>query len=364
MFKDHEWKKFLKIREVDNLQDIDFLKKLTDVKKVKTILYTKQTNILTVDKLLQQAAQIEPSNFHVWYAWGIIKKLQDDLAAAEKYLRKALVLRPYNTAALCELGRVLTFKRKYREAEEIFLGILEAKLDISSIKNTDITFYIADNYANWANDEFNKKAKASWMEKARNAFESVLVAIDFAPSDGRIHELHKKICLDFGLHLFQIGNKEKGEKFLVKTIAEIRIYDQLISTNKETLSLAYYHLAKHEMSKTHPNWNLTEIYVRKGLAVSNKPNRTNTLKKYKKIVKNEKRRKIGQISSFDPDKKFGIIKSKDRSCIFFPNCLSWYCSDIPALINRKVSFIPVQHTTARRSKNLKATQIKLVEAKT
>ena len=118
------------------------------------------------------------------------------------------------------------------------------------------------------------------------------------------------------------------------------------------------------MSKTHPNWNMTEIYVRKGLAVSNKPNITDTLKEYKNIVKNEKRRKIGQIRSFNQNKKFGIIESKGKSCIFFPNCLTWYCKDIPALINKKVSFIPVKHTTARRSKNFKATQIKLVKANT
>lgn len=361
MFKAREWKVVLRIKDVDNLQNIEFLKELKDNKKIKTILYSKQDNIVTVDKLLQQAAQIEPSNFHVWYSWGIIKKLQDDLVAAEKYLRKALALKPSSISALHELGRVLTFRGKFPEAEAIFLGILEAMSDIVSIKSTDIILHIADNYAYWANNEFNNKNYESWMAKARNAFESVLLGIDFAPSDRRIHELHKKICLDLALRLFQIGDKENGEKYLLRVIAEIRTYDQLVSTNKEALSLAYYNLAKYEKTKSHPNWDLMKIYVRKGLAFSNKEGIKNKLQNYEKIIKQEKRRIIGQISSFDPKRKFGIIKSKGMSCIFFPNCLTWYCKEIPSLLNRKVSFIPVQHRTAKRSKNLKAIEIKLID---
>ncbi|MFX0121670.1 MAG: hypothetical protein ACFFBQ_18285, partial [Promethearchaeota archaeon] len=195
---------------MDNLQDINFLKQLTDVKKIKTILYSKQENIITIDKLLQQASEIEPSNFHVWYAWGIIKKLQDDLTAAKKYLEKALDLKSSSISAWCELGRVLSFKGNYREAEEIFLRILESDLDITSIINSEIILYTVDNYASWANAEFKKKEKKSWMEKAQIAFESVLVAIDLAPTDRRIHELHKKICLDIGLGFFRIGDRKNG----------------------------------------------------------------------------------------------------------------------------------------------------------
>jgi tetratricopeptide (TPR) repeat protein len=349
---------------VDNLQDISFLKELKSVKKIKTILYTKQENILTVDKLLQKAAQIEPSNFHVWYSWGVIKKLQDDLAAAEKYLKKALNLKPLNIPALHELGRVLTFKKKYPEAEKIFLWILESQsdvTDITSIINTDILLYIADNYIYWANDEYNKKRYRSWIEITKKAFNSILLAIDLGPSERRIHELHKKICLDFGLRMFQIGDKKKGERYLRRVIAEIRIHGRHIPTNNEALTIAYYNLAKYEKSKLQPNWKLMEIYVRKGLAVSNKEKITESLLKLKKIVMNEKRRKIGQINHFDANRKFGIIKSQGLSCIFFPKCLTWHCKDIAALINRKVSFIPVSHPTATRPDNFKATQINLVE---
>ena len=185
-FEDREWENTLRIREVDNFQDIDFLKEIKNVKKVKTILYTKQENVLTVDKLLQQAAQIEPTNFHVWYAWGIIKKLQDDLTAAEKYLKKALKIDPQSIPALHELGRVMTFKKKYPEAEKIFLWILESQSDIASIQKTDILLHIADNYIYWANDEYNKKHYRSWIEITKKAFDSVLLAIDLVPSDRRI----------------------------------------------------------------------------------------------------------------------------------------------------------------------------------
>ncbi|MFX0121908.1 MAG: hypothetical protein ACFE9A_21155, partial [Candidatus Hodarchaeota archaeon] len=120
-------------------------------------------------------------------------------------------------------------------------------------------------------------------------------------------------------------------------------------------------LAKYEKSKKQPNWKRMEIYVRKGIATSNNERITSTLKEYKKVIKQEKKRKTGHIISFDPDRKFGIIKSRNMSCIFFPNCLTWYCKDISALINKKVSFIPIQQKTTRRSKNFKATQIKLVK---
>ena len=343
------------------LQDISFIRDLQSVKQIKTILYTKQGNIPTVDKLIQQAAQAKPSNFHVWFAWGVVKKLQDDLIAAEKYLKKALEINPHSIPALCELGRVLTFKKKYPESEKIFLWILESQSDITSIINTDVLLHIADNYIYWANDEYNKKQYRSWMEITKKAFNSVILAIDLVPSDRRIHELHKKICLDFGLRMFQIGDKKKGERNLLRVIADIRIHGRHIPTNNEALTIAYYNLAKYEKSKLQPNWKLMDIYIRKGLAVSNKEKINESLLKLKKIVMNEKRRKIGQINQFDENRKFGIIKSKGLSCIFFPKCLTWHCNDIPALINQKVSFIPVSHPTATRPSNLKATQIKLVE---
>ena len=345
---------------MNNLQDISFIRDLQSVKQIKTILYTKQVNIPTVDKLIQQAAQAKPSNFYVWFAWGVVKKLQDDLVAAEKYLKKALKINPHSISALHELGRVLTFKKKYPESEKIFLWILESQSDITSIINTDVLLHIADNYIYWANDEYNKKQYRSWIEITKKAFNSVILAIDLVPSDRRIHVLHKKICLDFGLRMFQIGDKKKGERYLRRVIADIRIHGRLIPTNNEALTIAYHNLAKYEKSKLQPNWKLMDIYVRKGLAVSNKKKITESLLKLKKIVINEKRRKIGQINHFDADRKFGIIKSKGLSCIFFPKCLTWHCNDIPALMNRKVSFIPVSHPTTTRPSNLKATQIKLV----
>ena len=252
------------------MQDNSFITQIQDTKRIKTILYTKQANILTIDKLIQQAAQTDPSNFHVWYAWGIIKKLQDNLLAAEIYLKKALEIDPNSITALHELGRVSTFKKKYLESEKIFLGVLESQSDNLLNINPDILLNIADNYIYWANDEYSKKNYSSWVEITKKAFNTILLAIDLFSSERRIHELHKKICLDYGLRLFEIGEKRKGEKYLRRVIAEIRIQGKKMTTNKETLLRAYFKLAKYEESKKQPNWNLMDIYIRKGLAISNK----------------------------------------------------------------------------------------------
>jgi tetratricopeptide (TPR) repeat protein len=347
---------------VNILQDAIFLKELQNINKIKNILYTKQENVLTVDYLIQQAVQAEPSNFYGWYAWGIIKKLQDNLDAAEKSFRKALELQPLNKFALHELGRVLTFRKNYAAAEKIFLEILESQSDdLKSILSTDLLLHIADNYIDWANDEFKKNEYESWKDRTKNAFDFILLALDLNNSERRIHELHKKICLDFGQRLFWIGNKEIGEKFLLRVVAEFRLEGQLIPTNNEALMIAYYNLAKNEKSKSNPNWNMMDIYVRKGLKFSNEEKITKFFQKLKKIVRNEKRRKNGRIESFNEIRKFGIIKSNQLSCIFFPKCLTWFCKDISALVGRKVSFIPVPHSSAVRKKNFKATQIRLIE---
>ncbi len=347
---------------MNNLQDTLFLKELKNVNKIKNILYTKQEDVLTVDQLIQQAVQAEPSNFYMWYAWGIIKKLQDNLIASEKSFRKALEIQPLNKFALHELGRVLTFRKKYAEAEKIFLDILESQSDnISSILSTDLLLHIADNYIDWANDEFKNNEYESWKERTNKAFDFILLALDLNQSERRIHELHKKICLDFGQRLFWIGNKKIGEKFLLRVIAEFRLEGQLIPTNKEALTTAYYNLAKFEKSKSKPNWDLIDIYVRKGLAVCNDEKKTEVFLKLKKIVKDEKRRRIGRIESFNEIRKFGIIKSNQLSCIFFPKCLTWFCKDISTLVDKEVSFIPVPHSSSLRKKNIKATQIRLID---
>lgn len=345
---------------MNNLQDVSFLEELKSVNRIKTILYTKQENILTIDKLLQQAADSKPSNFHVWYAWGVVKKLQDDLPAAEKYLRNALEIEPRNTPVLQELGRVMTFRKKYPEAEEIFRGIVESESDIAGIRKMDILFYITDNYIDWASDEYHKKHYRSWRENVNKAFNSVLLAVDLGVYDKRIHRLHKKLCLDIGLRMFQRGDKRIGARYLRRVIADIRIHGQHFSTNNEALTIAYYNLAEYENSKERPNWTLMDIYVRKGLAVSNDEKITESLLNLRKIVRNEKKRKIGKIKKFDAKRKFGIITSNGLSCIFFPECLTWYCKDISALINKRVSFIPVSYSTVSRPNNFKATQIKFL----
>jgi len=172
---------------VNNLQDALFLKELQNIDKIKTILYTKQNNALTVDQLIQQAVEAEPSNFYVWYAWGIIKKLQDNLVAAENSFRKALELQPLNKFALQELGRVLTFRKKFAEAEKIFLDILESQIgNITSLLSTDLLLHIADNYIDWANDEFKNNEYESWKDRTEKAFDFILLALDLNNSERKI----------------------------------------------------------------------------------------------------------------------------------------------------------------------------------
>jgi hypothetical protein len=337
------------------------IEEIKETKKLKALLYTNQYNILTIDRLIQQAARRNPSSFHVWYAWGVIKKLQDDLIAAENKLRKALHLEPSNISAQHELGRVLTFLGHHAEAEQLLVNILASDPPISPEQRIEILLHIADNYIHWANNEFAKKKYKMWIDHTKKAFNFTLFTIDLAPNDRRVHELHKKICLDFGTRMFKIRKKNEGKNYLLKVIAEFAYKNQKIPINKEVLSTAYYFLAKYEKSKSPPDLEKIKFYSKKGLEVTTEEKIAKSFEKYLKFVRNEKKRLSGEVLHYNEKRKFGIIKSKGLSCIFFPKFLNWYCRDLSSLVGQKVSFIPVPHPTTKKQNNFKAVSIQLIK---
>ncbi len=324
-------------------------------KKIKTLLYSNQDNAITVNEILKHAAEVEPSNFHVWYAWGIINKFHDDLDEAEHKLQKALDIEPSSVLTQIEIARVLTLKKKYHVAERALLKILK-KPEISDKQKITSLEYITDNYLSWANQEFSKKRFTNWHNLIKRAIDFVNKLIDFKPSDRKSNELYKKIHLNYGIRLYQKGRMDEGKECLLKVLKTDHIDGDNITEGKGRVASACYYLALNEMKRSKSDINEIDQFIKKGLKFASEENVLIPLKKLERRVSDIKNRRYGQITHFDLEKKYGFIRSDKLSCIFFPSCLSWFCKDFRLLVDNKVSFIPV-----RDSNGIRATRIKLIK---
>ncbi len=341
--------------------DIKFMDGIKYKENMKSLLYTQGGNTPTVDRLIQRSISKQPNSFHAWYAWGVIQKLQDNLVSAEKKLKKAIELEPHNLSAWYELARVYTFREKFKEAEEIFLRIIELDLDFSVIQNTDIMLHIADNYLYWSDFEFKKKRIKSWKKYINKAFEFILLAIDINPQNRKVHELHKQICYNYAIKFCELKKKQKCEEYFLKTVANITCEGNAILCSKDTLLDAYINLLRLESSKNSPKLSTLDHYLRQISSIAPKKEFNQEIQKIQRFVQKEKKRKVGRIVSYNKNRKYGIIHSNKRSYIFFPKCLTWFSKDLPSLVKREVSFIPVSHTSINRPKNQMATEIKLIQ---
>jgi len=346
-------------------------------KKSKKLLYSDKDHSITIDEVLSQAAEIDPSSFHVWYSLGVVYKLQDNLEESELKIQKALELDPNNALAQAELARLSTFRGNFKEAEKILLQILDRsiptkidRIDLSiRIKKSALTFmqkkialqYVIDNYLSWANKDFNEKRFNDWDVHIQKAIEFINIALALEPTDKKFHEFQSKIFLNYGLRLYQSGRIEEGKNFLLKVIETVKKGSDLSSSDQKRIAVACYYLATYEMKKTSPNLDLIERYVTQGLACASGSKIQSPLQKLARKVKGEKNRRIGRVILFNSKKKYGIIQCNEISYIFFPSCLTWFCEDLQSLIDCEVSFIPVPDPSKRRPNRMRATQIYLVK---
>ncbi|MFX0183928.1 MAG: tetratricopeptide repeat protein [Candidatus Hodarchaeota archaeon] len=350
---------------------------MSNNKKSKKLLYSDKDHSITIDEVLSQAAEIDPSSFHVWYSLGVVYKLQDNLEESELKIQKALELDPKNVLAQAELARLSTFKGDFNAAEKILLQILDSsiqtkidRIDLSiRINRSILTFmqkkialeYIIDNYLSWANKDFMEKKIDDWDIHIQKALEFLNIALALEPTDRKFYELQSKLFLNYGLRLYQIGRIEEGKDFLLKIIQTGKNGGDLSSSGQKRIAVACYYLATYEMKKTSPNLDVIERYVTQGLACASGSKIEAPLQKLDEKVKSEKNRRIGRVIRFNSKKKYGIIQSNEISYIFFPSCLTWFCEDFQSLIDCEVNFIPVPDPSKRYPNRMRATQIYLVK---
>ncbi|MFX0051830.1 MAG: tetratricopeptide repeat protein [Candidatus Hermodarchaeota archaeon] len=346
-------------------------------KKLKKLLYSDKDHSITIDEVLSQAAEVDPSSVHVWYSLGVVYKLQDNLEESELKIQKALELDPKNVLAKAELARLFTFKGDFQEAEKTLLEILDSsiqtridRIDLSistkrsiltSMQKKIVLEYAIDNYLSWANKDFEEKRFNDWDFHIQKAIEFLNIAVALKPTDKKFNELQAKISLNYGLRLYQRDRKEEGKKYLLNLIETAKMGNDLSSSDQKRIAVACYYLAIYEMKKTSPNLDAVDSYVAQGLSCASNTKIQGPLQELARKVMDEKNRLIGRVISFNSKKKYGLIQCNEITYIFFPSCLTWFCEDLQSLIDCEVSFIPVPDPIQKRPNRMRATQIYFVK---
>lgn len=344
-----------------NITEENIIAELKGRKNLKTFLYSNKYNVITLDTIIERAVNLDPSNVHLWYAWGVVSKLQDNIIDAEKKFRQALYFDPENVNVRLELGRVLTFRKLYEEAELNFLKLLDNnKITFSQV--TQVLTYLADNYNDWAKTKYEENDINKFIRLSTYAFQSILLAMDLDPSDQQIQEYHKKICFDYGTKLCRLGRKDESRKYLIRVIAEVQYKGKAFSTDKERLAHSYFLLANYERENSPPDLKTLRYYVKMAKKYYPKDKVPKKLEKLA-IYLLKTARIQGEITHFDLKKKFGIIETETANYIFFPKGLTWYCNDFKSLVKKNVTFLSAPNPTPERPDGRQAIQIRLLKQK-
>jgi tetratricopeptide (TPR) repeat protein len=299
-----------------------------------------------VEKLMEKAANLEPKNLHVWYQWGIIRKRQHSLKDAEIKLRTGLAIDNDHPNLNIELGRVLTFRTRYDEAQTILQRVLVASSIITNRQKLIVLSHLADNSRRWAQTE---KKRGNQNEAIGLFEESVRLsneAIALLPNR-RNYDFWRSIHRDYGIALSQMGKLNEGQEYLELSISVVQGEGRDITPDREFEAGVNFFLAVYETKRHKPDSSKIEKFVQTGLSIVPPTSKyKRKLQSLSKEIRGMKNRAVGRIRFFNTRKGFGLIDSSEMICAFRVDNLRNPVKpkDCRKLDGVHVSFIPEQNS--------------------
>ena len=172
-------------------------------------------------RLAKKAVDVNPENYHTWFNCAIALRKSNDLLESIKCLDKAKNLNPNHLPIFTELGRVHTYLGDYIEAEKEFLDALREEKYPNYRHKVMTLQFLADNYNRWARDFETRRDNEGQIEKEKQAFKTILEALEIAPNDIKLWYLYWNICKDLGIILCKNEGFSEGKPYLEKCLKTI-----------------------------------------------------------------------------------------------------------------------------------------------
>lgn len=316
-----------------------------------------QGHIQNSEKLFLKAIDSDPENWHSFFHYGMFLKKQNKIKSSIHYLKKAKELNPNHLPIFNELGRVYTFNGEFAKAQEQFEKATKQE-KYPNYRHKYFTLqYQADNYRRWSEAFFHRADHKGGIEKLYQALNIIQEANKIKEGDLRSQRLEKKIYLEIGINLCKKGKFEDSIPNFEKCFKKIKLMNGMVVSYDDEMAEAYYFIANYGLKLKTLNTRDIINYIKKGLTISRKKELIRKLNKLKQVVNTEsliisQDKKLGIIDWVNIPKNFGIIKSENKTYLFF---LSHITSDIDdkeflELEGREVSFYLIDNPEKKGKK--------------
>lgn len=272
--------------------------------------------------LFQKAIEADPENFHGFFHFGICLKKQGNFVDAIQMLTKAQNLNPNHLPIHNELGRTYSLNGNYELANDQFEKAKKQE-KYPNFMHKFLTFqYQADNYRRWAEGFFTRKDFESSILKLNLALETVAEAINIIRGDKKVLLLEKQICLQMAVNLCECGKFDDAVPYFEKCLRKIILMNGIEISADQVMAKAYYYYAYYGILQDKLNPEKIKEYILKGKAITTDPNYISKFsfiwKKYDEKFGEKKPKPIsGIIGWYNKYKYYGIIRSEDKSYLFF-----------------------------------------------
>lgn len=173
--------------------------------------------------LARRAVQVDPENWHAAFNLGCCLRRVREPEEAVKALRRAKELNPTYLPIYNELGLSLTELGDYEGADFEFRSALKEE-KFPNVRHKSITLqFKAENLQAWARAFGSRSDFKGQLAKLTEAELTINEAIKANPSDFRIRNAYRGICIDLGEALWQRDGREEGMPYFERALTVVKL---------------------------------------------------------------------------------------------------------------------------------------------
>ena len=269
-------------------------------------------------ELARQAVRVDPENWHAVFNLGCCLRRTGEPREAVKILKKAKELNKSYLPIYNELGLALTKCGEYEAANLEFDSALKEER-FPNVRHKAMTLqFKAENYRAWADGFRMRHDYVGSLQKLTVAKQAVDNAIQVNPSDFRLPNVWRDICIDLGGALWNVQGKEAGLPYFEEALSVVKLGGAredyppapvVVKANGRLLNLLTHERVKDVkriieaanagLAASYPGSSAYEYF--------------NAVKReLKGEVPTDKDRRYGRIAFFDPQRGFGSIESGNQ----------------------------------------------------
>lgn len=295
------------------------------------------------EKYYLKACHLDDNNYRNHFAYGVFLRRENRIDDAIKHLKKVELLNPEFPSLYNELGRTLSFKGEYEEANEKFKISLNLESQYVNYKHINISlYYQSDNYKRWAEKFFDardipngKKILLKSLETIKKANANPNISYDI-----KNQILEKKIQKEAGDILLKTHNFELGKEYLLEASKYIPIEKDRKEETKRIAVYCFLTLARYMHTKSKGKKEEILEYIQEAESLNIDEKLKYEINSLKRTVL-EKDLKKGIVEFFNIEKGFGVIicDVENKYTFLRKNIKSFFEEkDLYMLEEKKVSF--------------------------